>query len=311
MAGNRGYREFTIANRTFSEQQDEQARSITSASVAGMNIRTQSDLLTGVSGSKLPDFTTVGAMQTVPTFEQLFPRMLGVNHQLLCTKQVRVTESLHALNTKFYSAGKYEDPRIIIPAEHAAATGRKTYTSSSISSAGLITTSLASHNLTVGDLVYFNTDIDVATGLGIPLQGNYWYVYTTPGANTFTVSQIPGPGGETVTTPTVTRLGTFVLFNHTQSPAPRVVFNNCVFIREAEHGTRPFIRIEDGARAVFVGCYFIGLSGPPENTVEQGMVRVDSGFARDVQFVGCVRYPDGGYYTTTASDAGGIKTGCI
>ncbi len=281
MAGNRGYREFTIANRTFSEQQDEQARSITSASVAGMNIRTQSDLLTGVSGSKLPDFTTVGVMQTVPTFEQLFPRMLGVNHQLLCTKQVRVTESLHALNTKFYSAGKYEDPRIIIPS--ATAAGREAHEVRSVTAAGVITTLADPHNLTVGELVYFNTDLDITTGLGIPLQGNYWYVYTTPGTATFTVSQTPGTSGGIVAAPTrPDDAGTFVVFDQTQSPAPRVVFNNCVFVREAEHGTRPFIRIVDGARTVFVGCYFIGLSGPPENTVEQGMVRVDSGFGRDV-----------------------------
>ena len=310
MAGNQGYREFAIANRTFAEQQDEQARSITSASVDGMNIRRKSDLLTEISGSKLNDFTVVEDMLTTPSFEEPFPRMLGINNRVFCDKQLRLEESLQALNTKFYSIDRYEDPRIVIPASATASVGRETYTIDNMSTAGLITTAANPHNLTVGDVVYFNLDVDVTTGLGIPLQGHYWYVRTTPAANTLTISQIPG--GETITTPTIVdRTGTFVAFNQTQSPAPRVVFNNCVFVREAEHGTRPFIRIEDGARAVFVGCYFIGLSGPQEDNTEMGMVRIDSSFTRDVQFVGCVRYPDGGYYTTALADAGGIKTGCL
>tara|TARA_R100000664_G_C2749686_1_gene137031 strand:- start:1046 stop:1687 length:642 start_codon:yes stop_codon:yes gene_type:complete len=213
MAGNRGYREFAIANRTFAEQQDEETRSITSASVAGMNIRTQSDLFTQPAESILNDFTAVGEMTTAPVFKERFPRLLGMNHQVLCEKEIRIAESLQALNTKFYSAGKYEEPRIVIPSVDAK--------------------------------------------------------------------------------------------------KPRIIFNNCVFLRDLDHGVLPFIRIQDGARVVFVGCYFIGLSGASEDSVDQGMIRIDSSTATDTQFVGCARYPDGGFYTTTAGDAGGTKTGCI
>ena len=307
MAGNQGYREFVIASRTFSEQQDEQARSIRSASVDGMNIRRKSDLLTEVSGSKLNDFTVVEDTLTTPSFEEPFPRMLGINNRVFCDKQLRLEESLQALNTKFYSIDKYEDPRIVIPS--ATTVGRETYAISAVDT-GTDRITHDADSLATGDLVYINTDLTLTTAGGVSIAGDYWYVHSAPTATAITLSK--APGGPLIDIGAVSDLpGTGVVFNQTHSPSPRVVFNNCVFVREAEHGTRPFIRIEDGARAVFVGCYFIGLSGPQEDNTEMGMVRIDSSYATDVQFVGCVRYPDGGYYTTAASDAGGIKTGCL
>ena len=56
-----------------------------------------------------------------------------------------------------------------------------------------------------------------------------------------------------------------------------VVFSNCTFVRQFNHGTRPLIEIEEGARVVFVGCRFLGLSASLETEAsEAGMVRVVS-----------------------------------
>ena len=55
--------------------------------------------------------------------------------------------------------------------------------------------------------------------------------------------------------------------------ATHVVFNGCTFVRQAGHGTLPFIDIRDGAKASFIGCRFIGMSGSDEAThLEHGML---------------------------------------
>ena len=92
---------------------------------------------------------------------------------------------------------------------------------------------------------------------------------------------------------------------------PQVIFNGCTFVRNLNHGKRPFIEIEDGAEVVFVGCSFIGLSGDLERESGYGMVDTLNDSAADVQFIGCSRNHRNGYLTTHSSDGGGTKTGCI
>ena len=59
---------------------------------------------------------------------------------------------------------------------------------------------------------------------------------------------------------------------------PQVLFNNCTFLRKAGESTRPFIEVEAGAKVVFVGCRFIGLSGGTEtDNSEEGMIEVVPG----------------------------------
>ena len=92
----------------------------------------------------------------------------------------------------------------------------------------------------------------------------------------------------------------------------QVVFNNCVFVRGAHQGHKPFLSVKRHAAVVFLGCVFVGLSGKSENSAAFGMVDlVNSPPNSDVQFVGCSRFPTGGFYTTHTTDSSGTKTGCL
>jgi hypothetical protein len=66
----------------------------------------------------------------------------------------------------------------------------------------------------------------------------------------------------------------------TSANGPQIVFNNCTFVRRARQATLPFVEVEAGAQAVFVGCRFLGLSGGTEtDNSEEGMVSVVPGFS--------------------------------
>ena len=91
---------------------------------------------------------------------------------------------------------------------------------------------------------------------------------------------------------------------------PQIIFNGCTFVRGMNHGDKPFIEVEDGVEAVFVGCAFIGLNGTDERSQDFGMVDTLNASVLDVQFVGCSRYPRNSWFTTHSTDAGGTKTGC-
>jgi len=94
----------------------------------------------------------------------------------------------------------------------------------------------------------------------------------------------------------------------------KVVFNNCMFVRGKGHGTLPFIEIDDGAKVVFLGCYFIGDSGAPETRREAGMIQINTTNITHTQLIGCVRSPTNGYFeagTAAVPVNPATKIGCI